>query len=148
VSVTGPRYRQPTFHFTDEKQERCAEPVQSTEAIPRRENSCREKGKKLAEVSRNEIPNNQAKVELKSLLADLSVLKDSSTRNILSNKDLDYNLIPQIIKLNPRLTQAYIAQEIFGTICEGLGVSTEDAKTKLENLKKSKPQLTTSNIRN
>jgi len=140
MGVEELKYRQQTLPF-QETERRYVKPAQSTEEIPKRKDSGREEGEKLAGVSTEAIHDNPVKVELKYLLANLRVLKGSSTSDILSNEDQDYTLIPRIIKLNPRLTQEYIAQEIFGTICNGLGVSAEDAKTKLENLKKSKPQF-------
>jgi hypothetical protein len=130
-------FSQKTFNFDQSKN--CAEPSKAVEGAPLNNGSGREEAEKLVKVSRNNIPNNPTQVELKNLLADLCVLKNSSTSDILSNKDQDYDLIPRIINLNPSLTQQYIAQEIFGTICEGLGVTADIAKTQIEHIKNSKP---------
>jgi hypothetical protein len=141
MDVKKKAYVQHTLPFKEETVGLCAEAAQVAQEAPSNTDSDRKRGVELAKVSKGEISNNPAEMELKSLLTNLSVLQDSSTSDILNNKDQDYTLIPQIINLNPHLTQGYIAQEIFGTICDGLGVSAEETKTKLENLKSTIPQF-------
>lgn len=120
----------------------CAEPAKAAQEAPLITSSDRKTGEKLAEVSKGEIPNNPAEMELKSLLNQVRILTEP-----LRSKDQivqDCQELKKIIELKDVNEKAKITG-LLDHLCAGARWDINSLKNEIKKLQdiRSQTQETT-----
>lgn len=136
MGVEKAKYHQKTLPF-QETEERCAKPAQSIKETPKRKDSGREEGEQLVRVSRDEIPNNEAELELKNLLNQVGILTGplTSQNQILQ----DCTELKKIIELKGVNKNAKITG-LLDHLCAGARWNVESLKDEIKKLQHIRSQ--------
>jgi|GEM_PF-6229940 len=137
MDVKKKAYVQHTLPFKDETVGLCAEPAKTAQEAPLITGSGRETGVELAKVSKGEISNNPAEMELKSLLNQVQILRDP-----LRNQEQiaqDCQELKKIIELKDISKEAKITG-LLDHLCAGARWDINSLKNEIKKLQEIRLQ--------